>query len=478
MTLIDSVVNLCARRRFVYPSVELYGAPAGFYDYGPLGVQLKRNVEESWWNRFVRGREDVVGIEACILSPRQVWEASGHLTAFNDPLVECAKCKFRERADALIKQELNLEVEGASVSELDALVKKHALKCPKCKHALSVGEPFNLMFKTHAGVLSDESSEVFLRPETAQGIFTGYKGVALAARKQPPFGIAQVGKSFRNEIAPRQFVFRCREFTQYELEYFYEGECPFELKDAAVLALPAENQGKESEATETKLSALPASGWMRYWLGEYLDWLRSLGLRDLRVRQHVPRELSHYSSDTWDVEFLYGEWGWKELLGVAERGSFDLDCHAKRSGKDLSLSDGEGRKIVPRVIEPSGGLDRLVFALLVQAYSEKPGDGETKTVLSLAPEIAPMRVCVFPLVKKDGVAEKGREVFESLRGFAVEYDEKGSIGKRYARADEAGTPWCVTVDYQTLEDNTVTLRDRDSAEQERVKITALREKIV
>ena len=404
-------------------------------------------------------------------------EASGHLAAFNDPIVECAKCKFRERADALIKQELGLEVEGASTLELKELVKKHGLKCPKCKGELTVGEPFNLMFKTHVGVLNDEASEAYLRPETAQLIFTDFKTLALAARLQPPFGIAQIGKSFRNEIAPRQFVFRSREFTQYELEYFYVHECKFALRDTDVLALTAEDEANGKDAKKTKVSKLPASNWMRYWLAEYVDWLRSLGLKDLRVRQHVKKELSHYSSDTWDVEFLYAEWGWKELLGIAERGTFDIDSHAKASGKDLSLSDGQGSKFVPKVIEPSGGVDRLILALLVQAYGEKEENGEKKTVLSLEASIAPKTVCVFPLVKKDGLAEKAREVFESLKGLAVEYDEGGSIGRRYARADEAGVPWCVTVDYQTLEDGTVTVRDRDSAKQERVKIAELREKL-
>ncbi|OIO28350.1 glycine--tRNA ligase [Candidatus Micrarchaeota archaeon CG_4_10_14_0_2_um_filter_60_11] len=477
MNKIDSVVNLCARRRVIYPSSELYGSPAGFYNYGPLGAQLKRNVENSWWQRFVRNREDVAGMDGCVLTPRKVWEASGHLAAFNDPLVECKKCKFRERADHLIKQELGAEVEGESLEALRELVKKHSLKCPKCKGELAIGEPFNLMFKTHAGATADESSEAYLRPETAQLIFTDYKTLALAARLQPPFGIAQLGKAFRNEIAPRQFVFRCREFTQYELEYFYNDECPFEIRDGEVLALTAEDEAAKREAKLTKISTLPASKWMQYWLGEYLDWLRGLGLRDLRVRQHVKKELSHYSSDTWDVEFLYAEWGWKELLGIAERGTFDIDSHAKASGKDLSLCDGLGKKFVPRVIEPSGGIDRLLFAILTQAFNEKEEKSEKKTVLSLEASIAPTLACVFPLVKKDGIAEKAREAFGLLKGLAVEYDESGSIGKRYARADEAGTPFCVTVDYQTLEDGTVTLRARDTAKQERVKITELREKI-
>lgn len=477
MNKIDAVVNLSTRRRFVYPSSELYGAPAGFYNYGPLGVELKRRVESSWWDCFVRSREEVVGIDACILSQREVWEASGHLKAFNDPIVECVKCKLRERADHLIERELGLEVEGAGVEELQKLVAERALACPKCKGVLSVGEPFSLMFKTHAGVLSDESSEAYLRPETAQGIFTDYKTIALAARLQPPFGIAQIGKSFRNEISPRQFVFRCREFTHYELEYFYDKECPFELRDREALVLTSEGQGKkDAKAAKKKLSALKASGWMKYWLGEYLHWLESIGLKNLRLRQHVKKELSHYSSDTWDIEFEYAEWGWKELLGIAERGSFDIDQHEAQSKKDLSLSDGQGRKIKPRVIEPSGGVDRLILALLVQGYRETDG----KTVLSLSPEVAPVRACVFPLVKKDGLFEKGREVFESIRslgGVLVEFDEKGSIGKRYARADEAGVPWCITIDYDTMKDDTVTLRERDTGRQERVKVGDLKARL-
>ncbi len=461
----DSVVNLCVRRRFAYPAAEIYDSPAGFYNYGPLGAQLKRELENEWWKSFVSSREDVEGIDGCILTPRQIWKASGHLEAFNDPVVSCAKCKVKERADALIERELGLSVEGATPEELRKLVDDKALRCPKCGGPLKTEDPFNLMFKTHVGVLADESTEAYLRPETAQLIFTDYKIAANAARLKTPFGIAQIGRAFRNEISPRQFVFRCREFTQYELEWFYDDEKPglSAFKDLKVLVLDAKTQekkGKEKEKAFPKIKFKNA--WVAYWAGTCVKWLQGLGLKDLRLREHVQKELSHYSSETWDVEFKFLDWGWKELLGVADRSSYDLEQHAKESNKDLALNQ-EG-KVLPRVVEPSGGFDRLILALITQGIGER----DQKTVLRLHPRIAPVQVAVFPLQKK-GLTEKAREVFELLRKeFRTQYDETGSIGKRYARSDEAGIPYCVTIDYDSLEDGEATVRDRDSGKQVRM----------
>jgi glycyl-tRNA synthetase len=464
----DFAVNLCVRRRFTYPCAEIYGAPAGFYNYGPLGAQLKKCLENEWWNSFIASREDVEGIDGCILTPRQMWKASGHLDAFNDPVVACAKCKVKERADSLIERELGLSVEGKTDDELRGLIKEKELKCPKCGGTLKIEDPFNLMFKTHVGVVSDESTEAYLRPETAQLIFTDYKLAAEAARLKTPFGIGQIGRAFRNEISPRQFVFRCREFTQYELEWFYkecEEPCLDEFKGLKAAVLTAEAQEKGGGQIETKFEEIPfKNSWVAYWAGSYLKWLQSLGLRDLRLREHVEKELSHYSSETWDVEFKFLDWGWKELLGIADRSSYDLKQHAKKSGKKLELN--QQGKFLPRVVEPSGGFDRLILALIVQGLEER----DEKTVLKLHPAISPVQVAVFPLQKK-GLTEKAREVFDELKkDFRAQYDEAGSIGKRYARSDEAGIPYCVTVDYDSLEDGAATVRDRDTGKQVRMPV--------
>ncbi|MEW5955475.1 MAG: glycine--tRNA ligase [Candidatus Micrarchaeota archaeon] len=481
--LANKVINLCQRRGILVPSCEIYGSHAGFFDYGPLGAQLKRNLENNWWNRFVTSREDVVAMDGALVSPRPLWKASGHLDSFNDPLVECRKCGLRTRADHLAEDELKINVDGLSVKHLQDLIHEHKVKCPKCGGELSPIRTFSLMFKTHVGATADEAAEVYLRPETAQLIFANYKLVQFVSRKQLPFGIAQIGKAFRNEIAPRNFVFRCREFSQMEIEYFMHpgklDDCP--LLDAGLLdkkmVFFTQNQAKETKPEKMTLrealdNKVVGTRWHAYWLAASHEWLVSLGLRasKLRLRQHTKDELSHYSSETWDVEYEY-PWGWKELMGIANRTDFDLKQHAKASGKDLSYHDqATNEKVVPFVIEPSLGVDRLLFTLLIDAYNEKGEGGEVKTILSLSPTVAPVLASVFPLMKKDGLAEKAREVFNALKqeGFACEYDESGSIGRRYARSDEAGTPACITVDYQTLEDNTVTLRDRDSGKQERI----------
>jgi len=487
--LASKVVNLCQRRGIIFPSCEIYEAHAGFFDYGPLGVQLKRNVENNWWNAFVTSREDVAGIDGAIVSPKALWKASGHLDSFNDPLVECRKCGLRSRADHLVEDELKINVDGLSTAHLQRLIDEHKLKCPKCGGELLPVRAFNLMFKTRVGAAGGEADEAFLRPETAQLIFADYKLVQFVSRKALPFGIAQVGKAFRNEIAPRNFVFRCREFTQMEVEYFVHpaklDDCPLlsaDLLDKKMVFYSQEDQEKNAEPKTLSLREaldrkMIGTRWHAYWLAVCVDWLQSIGLTPsrLRLRQHTREELSHYSSETWDVEYEY-PWGWKELMGIANRTDFDLKQHAKASGKELCYYDqAANQKVVPFVIEPSLGVDRLVFTLLLDAFHEKGEGGNARIVLSLSPKIAPVLVSVFPLMKKDGLAEKARDVFLDLKrqGFAAEYDESGSIGRRYARADEAGTPYCVTVDYDSLKDDSVTLRDRDSGKQERLAVKDL-----
>lgn len=493
---VAKVINLCQRRGLIFPSGEIYGTLAGFFDYGPYGAQFKRNLENLWWNHFVRSREDIVGMEGSIITHPSVWKASGHVDSFNDPLVDCTKCGLRSRADHLVEDELKISVDGLSIKHLQELIEKHKVVCPKCKGRLSPVRVFGLMFKTSVGATSEAEDKegkaiAYLRPETAQLIFADFKQIQLVSRKALPFGIAQIGKSFRNEIAPRNFVFRCREFSQMEVEYFIH---PQQMNDCALLTpghldtkiLFFTQKNQEDKTSAQVLSVRQAldagiigTRWHAYWLAECFNWLASLGLRrdKLRARQHLKDELSHYSSETWDLEFEY-PWGWKELQGIANRGSFDLTQHSKHSGKDISYFDqAANQRITPFVIEPSWGLDRLLFTLLINAYYEKPAEkegAEPRTMLRLAPSIAPVQVAVFPLVNKEALPAKARDLFEQLRlRFACEYDDSGSIGRRYARQDEIGTPYCITVDFQTIEDGTVTLRERDSGKQERVKAVEL-----
>ena len=423
-SLMDRVVSLCKRRGFVFQSSEIYGGINSCYDYGPLGAELKRNVKEAWWRAMVVERDDIVGLDSAIIQHPEVWRSSGHVAGFADLLVDCKVCKGRFRWDHLPDPK----------------------QCPTCGPKGDLTEPraFNLMFETHAGPVKDSASVVYLRPETAQGIFTNFLNVVNSARMAPPFGVAQIGKSFRNEITPGNFVFRTREFEQMEMEFFVP---------------PAE-----------------AQHWYRYWIEERERWYVDLGIRPdhLIVRPHEPDELSHYSSGTSDVEYLFPI-GWSELEGIANRGDFDLTQHAEYSGEKLEYFDqGSGERYVPHVIEPAAGADRATLAFLVDAYDEEDVDGESRTVLKLHPRLAPVKVAVLPLVRKDGQPELAREVFGALAPvMQAEYDEGGSIGKRYRRQDEIGTPWCVTIDHESLEDRTVTVRDRDSLAQERVAIDEL-----
>jgi glycyl-tRNA synthetase len=422
--LMDKVVNLTKRRGFVFPSAEIYGGFRSTYDYGPLGVLLLRNVRQAWWRSMVQLRHDVVGIDASILSPPAIWEASGHLDNFTDPLVECRECHSRERLDKLDDPDT----------------------CPTCGASNSFTEPkqFNLMFKTHAGPVEDAGAVAYLRPETAQGMFVNFANVLQTSRKKPPFGIAQVGKSFRNEITPGNFVFRTREFEQMEMEFFVP---------------PAD-----------------ADQWYEYWCQQRYQWYIDLGMPedDLRLRPHEADELSHYSSGTSDVEFRF-PWGWDELEGIANRGDFDLTQHADASGEKLEYFDQPtGERYVPHVIEPAAGVTRTAMAFLLAAYDEEEVNGDTRTVLRLHHRLAPYQVAVLPLSKKDTLTPTANEVLDLVQPhFMCEYDETQAIGRRYRRQDEIGTPYCVTIDFDSLDDRAVTVRDRDSMAQDRIAIDAL-----
>jgi glycyl-tRNA synthetase len=427
----DTIVSLCRRRGFVFPSSEIYGGLGSTYDYGHYGVLTKNNIRSLWFRAMVQERDDIVALDSAIILNPLVWEASGHVAGFNDPLVDCRTCKLRFRAD-----QLELARCGRKPS-------KHPGETPDCD--LTEPRQFNLMFETHVGALQDESSLAYLRPETAQGIFINFKNVAQLARRKPPFGIAQVGKSFRNEITPGNFLFRVREFEQMEMEFFVP---------------PAE-----------------ATHWFEYWLEQRLGWHRSLGLRDgnLRVREHDASERSHYSSATSDIEYLYPI-GWQELEGVANRGDYDLTQHTQHSGTKLEWIDPDGNRYTPYVIEPAVSIERIFVALLCDAYHEEVVGDRQRVVLRLHPQVAPVKAAILPLVPRDqGMATRARALYEELRRYhVVEHDDSGQIGRRYRRQDEIGTPWAFTVDEQTLEDETVTVRDRDSLAQERLPLSGVR----
>src|SRR5437588_7187 len=419
--LVDRVVNLAKRRGFVFQSSEIYGGFRSTYDYGPLGVLLKRNVMDAWWRSMVQERDDIVGLDAAVLMAPKVWEASGHVATFTDPLVDCRKCKERWRED---------QIEGT---------------CPNCGSTdFTPARAFNLMFKTHVGPVEDEGAIAYLRPETAQGIFVNFLNVLQTSRKKPPFGIAQMGKSFRNEITPGNFIFRTREFEQMEMEFF----------------IPPGEGDK----------------WFEYWCQQRLGWYTDLGIPEdkLRLRQHDPEELSHYSTGTADIEFLY-PWGWGELEGVANRTDYDLTQHAKFSGERLEYFDqASGERYVPHVIEPAAGVARSMMAFLLAAYAEDEVAGEKRVLLRLHPRLAPIKVAVLPLSKNERLVPTARKVREIVQPhFMTDYDETQSIGRRYRRQDEAGTPYCVTIDFDSLEDSAVTVRDRDTLAQDRVSIDQL-----
>ena len=429
---LDAIVALCKRRGFIFPSSEIYGGIGSTYDYGHYGVLLKNNVKNQWWRSMLTERDDIVAIDSAIIQHPKVWEASGHVAGFSDPMVDCKTCKQRFREDHL------------ATSPCGRKPSKKAGEGPDCE--LTEAREFNLMFKTQVGPVAETGSEAFLRPETAQGIFINFKNVLQFARKKPPFGIAQIGKSFRNEITTGNFIFRTREFEQMEMEFF----CP-----------PDE-----------------ADKWHEHWMDARMRWYTDLGIRpgNLILRKHEGDELSHYSSATSDIEYLF-PMGYSELEGIANRGDFDLTQHAKFSGEKLEYFDQQtGERYVPHVIEPAAGVDRATLAFIIDAYYEEEVEGRKRTVLRLHPKLAPVKVAVMPLVNKEGQPEKAREIFDSLRRkLGAEYDEGGSIGKRYRRQDEIGTPWGVTIDHETADDGKVTLRDRDTLTQERVPVEGLAE---
>lgn len=432
---------------FVFQGSQIYGGLSNTWDYGPLGSEMKRNIRNLWWKKFVQESPTNVGIDSAILMNPKVWEATGHVSTFNDPMVDCKACKARHRADELIKSEYpDVDVDGMTFEQMDAFIKEHAMTCPVCgKSDFTPIRKFNMMFKTHIGVTDDASSVVYLRPETAQGVFVNFKNVQRATRKKLPFGICNTGKSFRNEITPGNFTFRTREFDQCEMEFFCK-------------------PGTDLE-------------WFAYWKEYCRKFVDSLGVKDenLRYRDHEPAELAFYSKATTDVEYLFPSLGWGEILGVADRTDYDLKRHMDFSGQDLTYFDPEtNEKYIPYCIEPSMGLDRLFLMVAVDAYDEEElANGDNRVVMHLKPALAPYKVAVLPLSKK--LNEGALEIANSLnKHFSICYDETGSIGKRYRRQDEIGTPYCICVDFQTAEDHMVTVRDRDSMEQERIAIADLK----
>ena len=432
----DKIVSLCKRRGLFFPSSEIYGGLASCWDYGPMGVELKRNVRDAWWKAIVQERDDVVGLDTSIMMHPGVWAASGHIDSFTDPLVECKSCHLRWRANEIASE--------SSLASLGTSLAMTSGKCPKCGGELSEPRMFNLMFKTFMGPVEEEASTIYLRPETAQGIFVNFDNVITTSRKKLPLGIAQIGKSFRNEITPGNFIFRTREFEHMELEYFVK-------------------PGTDEE-------------WLDYWVKERFDWYVKLGIRkeNLRLRQHGKDELAHYARDCYDIEYLF-PMGWSELEGIANRGDFDLSQHAKCSGKELSYYDADaGERYVPYVIEPSAGVDRSVLAFLIDAYDEEDVEGEKRALLHLHPSLAPIKVAVLPLSRNEKLTPLAKEVYKQLcPGFMTYYDDSQSIGRRYRRQDEVGTPFCVTIDFESLEDKQVTIRERDSLAQIRVPIEEL-----
>ncbi len=442
----DTLVALCKNRGYIYPGSEIYGGLANTWDYGPLGCELKNNIKSAWRKKFIQESEYNVGLDAAILMNPTTWVASGHVGGFSDPLIDCKECKTRHRADKLIEEWAHekgndMIADGMSDEELIKFIKDNKIPCPNCgKNNFTDIRKFNLMFKTFQGVTEDKTAEIYLRPETAQGIFVNFKNVMRTTRKKLPMGIAQIGKAFRNEITPGNFIFRTREFEQMELEFFCK------------------------PGTDLQ--------WHKYWKEFCENWLLNLGMKkeNIRLRDHSPEELSHYSNATTDIEFAF-PFGWGELWGIADRTDFDLKSHMKVSKEDFSYTDPEtNEKYVPYCIEPSLGADRVALAFLCNSYEEEEiGEGDTRIVLHLHPVLAPFKLAVLPLSKK--LSEKAKELHSMLsKKFMCDYDETGSIGKRYRREDEIGTPYCVTVDFDTIEDDTVTIRDRDTMEQIRIKI--------
>lgn len=472
----NDIVSLCKRRGFLYPGSEIYGGFANSYSYGPYGSLLKKNIKDLWWKTFVEERRDMVGIDGDIILHPRTWEASGHVEGFNDQMVDCKECKARLRADHLVEEALDIDCEGMPDAEVDKLIRENDIKCPKCGNKnFSEARKFNLMFETQMAK-TGEDSKAYLRPETAQAIFLEFKNVLNSSRVRVPFGIAQIGKAFRNEITPGNFIFRRLEFEQMEIEYFITPPKGFEERREQYMAPGVTIDDWEAEDRDYFLALFTA------WQQDMKNWCDAIGLKPEHChdKEHAVEKLSHYSKKTVDIEFDF-PFGQKELYGLAYRTDFDLKQHEKFSGKDLKYMDPQtNEKYIPHVLEPTFGVDRTVLAVLCDAYEEEIlEDGTTRVVLHLVPKLAPIKAAILPLMKKDGLAEKAQEIYEHLKSHCTcEYDDGGSIGKRYRRQDEIGTPYCITVDHETLEDGTVTVRERDSMEQRRVKVEELKEILV
>ena len=488
---IDDMAAFCKRKGFVYPTSEIYGGLAGFFDYGPYGAELKNNLKQHWWKTFVKSREDIVGIDGSIIANSQVWEASGHVSCFADIMVTCSnpKCKNKIRADHFIEDQLKFPADGMKADTMNALIAENKLVCPKCKSKFLPAKDFNLMFTTQVGPEGEKENKTYLRPETAQIIFADFKLVVENARLKLPFGIAQIGRAFRNEISPRGFLFRCREFEQMEIEYFVHPDaydkCPHTdgILDCEINYIDAgmqENEGENEPEKKATMKELLDKGiiktpWHAYWLAIIQNWFTQLGANadNLRIRQHLSTERAHYSIDCWDLEYNF-PFGWKEITGTANRTDFDLKQHMEHSGQDLSLYDEESKKkIIPHVIaEPSIGVDRAFLIFMFDAYEDDKERGNI--VLKLNPYLAPVKARVFPLINK--LHDDARKIYSMLKDdLAVGYDKSGSVGRRYARADEIGVPYCITIDFESREDGCVTVRDRDTTRQVRVEIDKLKD---
>jgi len=496
---LEKIMAFANKTGIAFITGNIYGGLAGFWDYGPIGVEIKNRIKDAWWTDFVRNRDDIVGYEGAIITHPKIWEASGHLTSFNDPLIFCqGKCKKKHRLDHLVEDQLNINTENLGIDELSKIIKEKEVNCPECGGNLGEPVTFNLMFNTHIGPVQDSASVAYLRPENAQLIFSGFKNVVDSTRVKMPFGIAHTGIVFRNEISPRNFLFRVREYELMEFEYFSNPEktndCPDfdEIAEYELNILSQIEQDQNFEEDYRKISVGKAwekrifkNKWQAYWLTIFIRWfVEALGIRAemLRLRQHMETELSHYALDTWDLEYKY-PFGWKELMGCANRTQFDLAQHQEFSKSKMEFmeqtEEGIIRYIPYVVAEPSVGLGRILLTVIAEGYTEEVVKGRKRIVLKIHPRLAPYDVSVFPLQKGEKIFAKAREIFENLRtdGFIAYYDDSGSIGKRYRRHDEIGTPFCVTIDYETLEDEQVTIRNRDTMEQVRIPINNLGEEL-
>lgn len=493
---LEKITAFAHKTGIAYPSGKIYGGLSGFWDYGPVGVEIKNRIKDAWWTDFVRNRDDIVGYEGAIITHPKVWEASGHLASFNDPLIFCeGKCKTKHRLDHLIEDQLKMQTEHLNIDEMGELILEKQLACTECGGKLGKPVTFNLMFNTQIGPVKDSASIAYLRPENAQLIFSGFKNVIDSTRLTIPFGIAQSGTAFRNEISPRNFLFRVREFELMEFEYFTNPEktddCPEfdDLLNAEINIYSRKEQEQDFSENYITMSLQEAwekkvfkNKWQAYWLTTFNNWfVKELGIngQKLRFRQHLESELSHYALDTWDIEYEY-QFGWKELLGCANRTQFDLEQHEKFSKSKMQFSEtdetGKMKRYVPYVVaEPSVGLGRILLTVIADGYYEETVKNRKRVVLKIHPRLAPYDAAIFPLQKKPEIMEKSKEIFQSLReeSFTVKFDDGGSIGKRYRRHDEIGTPFCVTVDFESLKDASITIRERDSMKQSRVPIKNL-----